>query len=148
MQLSANPALVRLNGYKSEAEMLNAVQDISSEWYVDPDRREQFKQVLFTHGKVTNFVSEVYRHKTRERIWISENARLVCDLRNPLLPRTTRVLFARSPRKSGIAMPSSRLFKLSENLPGGLFQLSMSPRRQIQCALSQQFVYPPGGTRY
>ena len=28
-------------------------------------------------GQVTDFVSEVYRHKTRERIWIRENAHLV-----------------------------------------------------------------------
>jgi signal transduction histidine kinase len=30
-------------------------------------------------GTVRNFESEIYRHKTRERIWISENARLVRD---------------------------------------------------------------------
>jgi two-component system sensor histidine kinase/response regulator len=78
-QLSANPALVRLNGYASEAEMLAAVQNIAAEWYVDPRRRDLFCKLLLEHGRVENFVSEVYRHKTRERIWISENARLVRD---------------------------------------------------------------------
>jgi PAS domain-containing protein len=41
-QLRANPALVRLNGYDSEAELLAGVRDIGIEWYVDPTRRAQF----------------------------------------------------------------------------------------------------------
>ncbi len=76
-QLRANAALVRLNGYDSEAEMLAVVNDISREWYVDPERRNQFKQLLEREGQVMNFVSEVYRHKTRDRMWIRENAHLV-----------------------------------------------------------------------
>ena len=79
-QLRANPALVRLNGYSSEAEMLAAVGDLDVEWYVEPGRRAEFKRLLERDGRVTNFESEVYRHKTRERIWITENARLVRDV--------------------------------------------------------------------
>ncbi|MBX6321770.1 MAG: PAS domain S-box protein [Rhodospirillaceae bacterium] len=78
-QLRANPALVRLNGYGSEAEMLAAVNDIGAEWYVEPGRRAEFQRLMARHGRVENFESEVYRHKTRERIWVSENARLVRD---------------------------------------------------------------------
>ncbi len=85
-QLSANPALVRLNGYGSEAEMLKAVDDIATEWYVDSNRRDEFKKLLAENGRVTDFVSEIYRHKTRERIWISENARVVSN------PRTGKPL--------------------------------------------------------
>ena len=76
-QLRANAALVRLNGYGSEAEMLVAVQDIGTEWYVDPQRREDFKTRMALDGQVTDFVSEVFRHKSRERIWIRENAHMV-----------------------------------------------------------------------
>jgi PAS domain S-box-containing protein len=78
-QLRANPALVRLNGYASEAEMLAAVNDIATEWYVDPNRRAEFKRLLERDGRVNGFESEVYRHRTRERIWISENAWIVRD---------------------------------------------------------------------
>lgn len=76
-QLRANPALVKLNGYDSEEEMLPAVNDIATEWYVDPHRRKEFTRILEEQGTVIEFESEVYRHKTRERIWISETARLV-----------------------------------------------------------------------
>ncbi|HMO47316.1 MAG TPA: response regulator [Rubrivivax sp.] len=73
-QLRANRALVRLNGYASEAELMAAVDDIGREWYVDAQRRIEFQQLMRRDGQVVDFVSEVYRHKTRERIWVRENA--------------------------------------------------------------------------
>ena len=78
-QLRANAALVRLNGYTSEAQMLAAVNDIGSEWYVDPAQRAEFARRLERDGHVVDFVSEIYRHRTRERIWIRENAHVVRD---------------------------------------------------------------------
>jgi PAS domain S-box-containing protein len=77
--LQANPALVELNGYETEEELLAAINDIAMEWYVEPDRRDEFIRIIEEHGSVENFESEVYRHKTREEIWVSENAYLVCD---------------------------------------------------------------------
>jgi diguanylate cyclase (GGDEF)-like protein/PAS domain S-box-containing protein len=76
-QLRANAALVRLNGYDNESEMLAAVNDIGSEWYVDPGQRAEFECRLQRDGHVLDFVSEVYRHRTRERIWVRENAHVV-----------------------------------------------------------------------
>jgi PAS domain S-box-containing protein len=77
--LRANPALVELNGYSGEAEMLSAVNDIASEWYVDPNRRAEFLREMQIHGRATDFISEVYRHKTRDRVWVSETAWAVRD---------------------------------------------------------------------
>ena len=79
LQLMANPALVRLNGYDSEQEQLDGVTDIAREWYVDPERRSEFKRLLAEHGVIENFESEIYAHKTRKKIWISENAYVVRD---------------------------------------------------------------------
>ncbi|MGH7003543.1 MAG: PAS domain-containing protein, partial [Alphaproteobacteria bacterium] len=84
-QLRANPALVRLNGYDSEEEMLRSVNDIAREWYVEPTRRDEFQRLLLEGGRIVNFESEIYRHKTRERIWISENAWEVRDASGTLL---------------------------------------------------------------
>ena len=84
-QWRANAALVRLNGYASEAEMLAAVNDIGREWYVDAGQRQRFAQLIERDGQVVNFVSEIYRHKTRERIWIRENAHLVRDAQGKVL---------------------------------------------------------------
>ena len=84
-QLRANAALVRLNGYDSEAELLAAVNDIAQEWYVDPQQRRRFRDLIERDGQVVDFCSEIYRHKTRERIWIRENAHVVRDDRGTLL---------------------------------------------------------------
>lgn len=78
-QLRANAALVRLNGYDSERQMLDAVKDIGNEWYVEAGRRDEFRRLLERDGKVLGFESEIYRHKTRERIWIRENAHVLRD---------------------------------------------------------------------
>ncbi|MBL8710181.1 MAG: PAS domain S-box protein [Rhodospirillaceae bacterium] len=77
--LRANPALARINGYDTADELVRCVNNIAQEWYVDPTRRAKFIEMMDRDGLVRNFESEIFRHKTRERIWISENARLIRD---------------------------------------------------------------------
>ncbi len=77
--LTANLALAQLNGYDSVAELFENLGDVASEWYVDKERRGLFLDTLLQHGSVEHFESEIYRHKTRERIWVLEDAWLVCD---------------------------------------------------------------------
>lgn len=75
----ANATWVKMNGYSSEAEMPAAIDLVADAWYVDPKRHIAFMEQMQTQGYVVNFVSEVYRHKTRERIWIREAAHAVRD---------------------------------------------------------------------
>ncbi|QHE84202.1 hybrid sensor histidine kinase/response regulator [Hydrogenophaga sp. BPS33] len=77
--LRANQALAELNGYDSETALVAHLQDIGREWYVDPQRRTEFQALLARDGFVRGFVSEVYRHRTREKLWVSENAHGVRD---------------------------------------------------------------------
>ena len=126
IQLYANRSLVELNGYSCREEMLACVSDIGREWYVQPGRRADFKRILERDGFVIDFVSEIYRHKTRERIWISENARIV---RNP---RTGEPLYYEGSVREVTEMIKrrkleERLEKLANNVPGGLFQLMRDP---------------------
>jgi diguanylate cyclase (GGDEF)-like protein/PAS domain S-box-containing protein len=134
-QLAANRSLVRLNGYGSEAEMLAAVNDIATEWYVEPNRRAEFREILQRDGKVEDFVSEVYRHKTRERIWITESARIVRH------PTTAKPLhYEGSVREITETVKRLQLEeqfqKLTSQLPGGLFQF----RRSADSAYSVQYL--------
>ena len=112
--------------------MLKAVEDIATEWYVDPNRRAEFSRILFEKGHVTDFVSEIYRHKTRERIWISENANLICH------PRTGKPLHYEGTVRDisdTIAKNKSEVLlkNLTDKLPTGLFQLVRSPDRKFTC---------------
>jgi diguanylate cyclase (GGDEF)-like protein/PAS domain S-box-containing protein len=80
-----NPALAILNGYANEAQYISAVTSAHGAWYVEPGRSDEFNRLMRTEGGVKDFVSEVYRHRTRERFWITENAWYVRDTEgNPL----------------------------------------------------------------
>jgi PAS domain S-box-containing protein len=76
--LSANPALARMYGYASPAELIAKVQNIGHGLYVAPRRREEFKRIIEGAGVVEAFESEVFK-KDGAKIWISENARAVVD---------------------------------------------------------------------
>lgn len=75
----ANPALAKLNGYETEEEHIEAVSRLPFSWYVEPGRSREFYQLLESRGRVTDLVSEVYSHRTRQRVWITENAWYVRD---------------------------------------------------------------------
>jgi diguanylate cyclase (GGDEF)-like protein/PAS domain S-box-containing protein len=82
--MRANAALVAIAGYENEAATIASI-DLGSSWYVAANRRAQFVSSVLRDGGVKNFVSEIYRHRTSERIWISENAHAVYDAeRRPL----------------------------------------------------------------
>lgn len=80
----ANPALARIYGYNSPAQLMSAINNISSQLYVDPNRRAEFIRLLQVQDTVSNFESQVF---TRDRsvIWISEKARAVRDVKGNLL---------------------------------------------------------------
>lgn len=126
IQMAANPALVRLNGYETEAEMLREVNDIDRKWYVDPNRRAEFFAAIQRDGVVRDFVSEVYRFKTREKIWISENARLVCH------PETGVPAFYEGTIREVTAQVTAHEkteshAKIAAQAPGLLFQSCLKP---------------------
>jgi diguanylate cyclase (GGDEF)-like protein/PAS domain S-box-containing protein len=118
----ANPSFVKLNGYDTEADMLSMARSIGDEWYVIPGRRAEFRAILDREHMVEDFISEVYRHKTRERIWVTESARLVCDA------RTRKPLYyegsVREVTETIKRLELEELFsKLTSQLPGAVFQL-------------------------
>ena len=77
-------------------------------------------------GYVEDFVSEIYRHKTRERIWISESARVVKDTKTGAVKHYEGSVreITDSIRRLEI---EERFRKLTDLVPGGLFQLVRSP---------------------
>ena len=74
--LSVNPALARMCGFASPAEMILSVQDLGTEIYAEPGAREEFKRLMTARGAVKDFEYEV-RRKDGAKIWISENAHVV-----------------------------------------------------------------------
>ena len=74
--LSANPALVKMLGYKSEADL---IEDASAKnLYVDPDERKVLLKKLEREGVLRN-VEFNLRRKDGKTICVLENARVVWD---------------------------------------------------------------------
>jgi PAS domain S-box-containing protein len=82
--LDVNPALARIYGYATPAEMKAAFTNIASQLYIDPSRRDEFKKIMDAHDEVSHFVSEI-RRRDGSTIWISENARAVRDWRGQIV---------------------------------------------------------------
>jgi PAS domain S-box-containing protein len=128
-QLRANPVLVRLNGYAGEAEMLASVRDIAAEWYVDPQRRRLFQEQLERDGQIRGFVSEIFRHKTRERIWVSENAHVVRDGagRVRYYEGTVEEITDRIAADAALRRSEELLREVTARVPGFMYRLQRPP---------------------
>ena len=125
-QLRANRALVQLNGFESEAELVAAVQDIAAEWYVDPARRAQFRALLEREGHVRGFESEVVCYKSRRRIWVSENARVVRDADGQVLfyEGTVEEITARVAEREALQRSEARMQQLVSLIPGAVYRVA------------------------
>ncbi|MEM7758581.1 MAG: PAS domain S-box protein [Cyanobacteria bacterium P01_A01_bin.40] len=75
---SVNPALAKIYGYESPAEMIESITDIGAQVYVDPQRRTEFRELLAKDGKVKNFEYRCYC-KDKSIIWTEIDARVVKD---------------------------------------------------------------------
>lgn len=127
--LRANQALVALNGYASEAELMLGVKDIAREWYVDPQRRAEFQRQLERDGFVRGFVSEIYRHHTRERVWVSENAHGVRDAQGQLLyyEGTVEDITERVHGQRAVRESEEKLRLITSQVPGMVFSVFVTP---------------------
>ncbi|NEQ81611.1 MAG: PAS domain S-box protein, partial [Moorea sp. SIO2I5] len=82
--ISANPALARIYGYQSSAELVASVTDIAHQLYVDPQRRADLLLQLQEDLVVSGFEAQIYQ-KDGTIIWISKNVRAIHDSSNFLL---------------------------------------------------------------
>jgi len=82
--LMANPMLAQIYGYDSPTDLIEHLSNIGTQLYVNPERRQDFIQLMAEQGKVWGFESEVYR-KDGSILWISEAARAIYDHQGQLL---------------------------------------------------------------
>ncbi|NEQ21822.1 MAG: PAS domain S-box protein [Microcoleus sp. SIO2G3] len=82
--LSANPALARIYGYESPAELIASLTNIGHQLYVDPLASNELTRRLHEDDAVSAFESQIYR-KDGTVIWISENVRAVRDAKGIIL---------------------------------------------------------------
>ena len=71
---TVNSMMAEILGYDSAEDLLQT--DGKASFYVDPQRHQQFLQLMQDRDVVANFESQVYR-RDRSKIWISENVRAI-----------------------------------------------------------------------
>jgi diguanylate cyclase (GGDEF)-like protein/PAS domain S-box-containing protein len=74
--VSANPALARLLGYETAADMLTGINSVARQVYVDADARKTYRHLLRTQAEVSGFETKWRRRDGRE-IWVSLHGREV-----------------------------------------------------------------------
>jgi len=127
-QLRANPALVRLNGFATEAEQLSAAAD-GTRWYVQPGRRDQFLALLRRDGRVVGFESEVMRESDGRRLWIRENAHIVRDAAGVPLhyEGTIEDVTALVDARDALRRSQGELQQIIELVPGVVYRVAITP---------------------
>ncbi|MGE0096431.1 MAG: PAS-domain containing protein [Alphaproteobacteria bacterium] len=76
--IRANPAFIRICGYQSEEQLLEATAQAGFDWYAAPDARVRFFEALKKDGQIQGFEQQIIRHD-RTTVWVSENAHAVKD---------------------------------------------------------------------
>jgi PAS domain S-box-containing protein len=76
--VTANPMMARIFGYDSPEEMIETLQNIEGQLYVEPIRRAEFIRRMHQYGRVFEFETRFYR-KDGDAIWTSTNARAMRD---------------------------------------------------------------------
>ena len=82
--INVNPAMARIYGYDSPAQMIATVKEIGTQIDVDPNCRDQFMCRLEEQGEVKGWQYQVYR-KDGSIIWVEENTRAVRDTNGKVL---------------------------------------------------------------
>jgi len=127
--LRANAALVRFNGYTTEAELLSRCRDVALECYVDPAQRQRYCERMERDGQVIGFVSEIHRHFTRERVWVSENAHVVRGAGGQVLyyEGTLEEITDRVRAQAELQRSEAHLRLITQHLPGLIYRVRVMP---------------------
>jgi len=131
--ITVNPALARIYGYDSAAELMDNVHDIAHQIYAEPERRNAFQQHLFQQGNITGFESQIYR-KDGSTLWISENGRLVRDATNQPLyyEGTVSDISKRKRAEDARRMAEVALQRINNELATALKELQATQNGLIQ----------------
>lgn len=82
--LIANPMLAKIYGYDSPNHLIESINNIQNQLYVDSQSRSLLIQLLQEQEEVKQFEAQTYR-KDGKIIWTSENAHAVYDLTGKII---------------------------------------------------------------
>jgi len=76
--ITANPAVARIFGYESPAQLISSVTDIAVQHYLNPEDRKLMADLVAKYGHLENYEVALLT-KTGNVVWVSESTRIVRD---------------------------------------------------------------------
>jgi PAS domain S-box-containing protein len=76
--LNANPALARMMGYATPQDLINGIDDVASNVYVDRAARTEYQRLVERDGMVRDYEYQV-RSRSGAVLWLSDSASAVRD---------------------------------------------------------------------
>ena len=76
--ISVNPAFAAMLKYESPEELVASITDIETQYYVNPEDRKHYQEILKVNGKVDGFEFKA-RCKDGTEIWVSNSTRAYFD---------------------------------------------------------------------
>jgi PAS domain S-box-containing protein len=124
--LAANPALANMWGYESPEELISSIQNIGTQLYRDPHRRDELNRILREEGQVRGFEFEVLR-KDGKTMWVSGNSRAVRDAAGHLLYYEGYLedITERRQAQEALKYNEEKYRSLFMNAPVGILQVNM-----------------------
>lgn len=113
--LAANPALARMYGYDTPAELISSITNIEQQLYVDPVRGKEFLRLLRQGDGVSGFEAQQYR-KDRSVIQVMATARAIRDSTGKLIyfEGAVQDITERKRAEESLRQVSGRLLRLQD----------------------------------
>ncbi len=117
-----NATFARIAGYDSPQEMIDAVNDIRTQLYVDPEDRTRFSDQLKSEGKVKDFEARFY-HRDGHMSWVKINAIAVYDPQGNVLYYEGTIEDIEDRKKAEAALNKEKTFSdaVIDSVPGLLY---------------------------
>ena len=130
--LSVNPFMAHMFGYASPEEMLAGINDIGTQIYRDPTRRQEFRRAMNEQGVIKEFINEE-RRKDGTWIWTSTTGRAVKDDTGNILyyEGFQTDITNRQRAEEVVEEERNLLFTLINNLPDRIYVKDIQGRKII-----------------
>ncbi len=117
-----NPAFARMLGYASPEELIAMVSDIATQYYLYPEDRIQYQQLLQTAGYVEHFEFKA-RCKDDSHIWVSSSTRACFDPEKKVIryEGTVQDITARKLAEEAFQESQEQFFLFMDYLPAMVF---------------------------
>jgi diguanylate cyclase (GGDEF)-like protein/PAS domain S-box-containing protein len=142
--IDVNPALAKILGYESPAQMLiQTSNERANAMYVDADLLTEMSEQLARKGSVEHFRAQV-RRRDGSAVWISENSRIVNDADGRVLFYEGSIVDVSTQLEAEARLQQSEMLyrTLVDNSHEGVFLIQDDVMRFANDALARMLGYP------